>query len=932
MSRLHKHVVSEDEDDKIAELDALDDGPEYGEEDEDDEERGMDWVQQAEEASQTELRRRPRRAAEEEEEEEEEEEMPSAAAAHLAKRPRRPEVEEEVPPAAAAAGAHQAKRSRQPTDGEPQPTPQPAPPPGQESIQGPSRKSVSFAPEPVEAEPLRVDPQAAAAAEAAAADEVSMALRRIKAHISNASKFAKASPLLRKLLAGEMLKRQQHGSALFEAVRAAFNEPVHCTDLLVHREFMKLIGLVSNRPELFGKAERSHLDTYRILGYIQNEMRTDDNFEFAKALAKVREEADALPDVGPDDEEVYDHLCTAAGGIMSLTGLTLSPWTAPGSAHAGTANKVALLMDQYEERMEEHQQLVRHHKKEWAKYEALQAAAVSKPKEEDVELDPFGLDSLLGGPAKAGKEPPVPPPPPPEPPVLPSSTSAWSVHEVACMKRAAVLECLHTAKTYHKHAWARTGVELLVEHCHEQKQHFVSAHQSQIEDLMTWVRQQRALRKKDRLSHCDRKDSSRRSSDGAGSPAESRNRQAGHVGDIFCEGKSHRILANSSMFLYIEGMRSLPRPNYSRIGNLTGSGIDYQSTAAPKTGQHSVSDDLRDEALSKFFDSSKLSWTCQPTSGGVNNVVNYVNTSDGEKYVMRVYNNGNDSVKPAFEMDLLDKLSKIELSFKTPEPVLSLEGKPTVLLSSGTLAKTTSPEEVGRATGELCNAMTSIETTIGNTKAPMAPYWKLFLAHWATKNDSSIFYNEVETNPRFNECREAIDYLTAEIRKVETQLLVWREMGLPEQLIHGDLHYDNVMVLGDKVSGLLDFEFCVYDWRCMELAVALSKYVGEEEPIPLIRNFVRGFVKHIALSDAEIDLMPDLINLRIFSNVVFFTGRAIAGEDDIDSLTSRAGTYAKRVNSSAGPIFYLMANPLAEPRQGGPPPHSPALAETTSSS
>jgi hypothetical protein len=47
--------------------------------------------------------------------------------------------------------------------------------------------------------------------------------------------------------------------------------------------------------------------------------------------------------------------------------------------------------------------------------------------------------------------------------------------------------------------------------------------------------------------------------------------------------------------------------------------------------------------------------------------------------------------------------------------------------------------------------------------------------------------------------------------------------GPGAQLIHGDLHYDNVMVVDDAVSGLLDFEFCAYDWRAMELAVALSK-------------------------------------------------------------------------------------------------------------
>ena len=29
---------------------------------------------------------------------------------------------------------------------------------------------------------------------------------------------------------------------------------------------------------------------------------------------------------------------------------------------------------------------------------------------------------------------------------------------------------------------------------------------------------------------------------------------------------------------------------------------------------------------------------------------------------------------------------------------------------------------------------------------------------------------------------------------------------MPIQYIHADLHYDNVMVVGDQVSGLLDFE------------------------------------------------------------------------------------------------------------------------------
>jgi Ser/Thr protein kinase RdoA (MazF antagonist) len=36
---------------------------------------------------------------------------------------------------------------------------------------------------------------------------------------------------------------------------------------------------------------------------------------------------------------------------------------------------------------------------------------------------------------------------------------------------------------------------------------------------------------------------------------------------------------------------------------------------------------------------------------------------------------------------------------------------------------------------------------------------------------------------------------------------------LPKQLIHGDLHYDNILCENGQVTGLLDFEFCAFDWR-----------------------------------------------------------------------------------------------------------------------
>lgn len=35
------------------------------------------------------------------------------------------------------------------------------------------------------------------------------------------------------------------------------------------------------------------------------------------------------------------------------------------------------------------------------------------------------------------------------------------------------------------------------------------------------------------------------------------------------------------------------------------------------------------------------------------------------------------------------------------------------------------------------------------------------------------------------------------------------------QLIHGDIHTDNILMIDNKIVGILDFEFVAEDWRPM---------------------------------------------------------------------------------------------------------------------
>jgi len=82
----------------------------------------------------------------------------------------------------------------------------------------------------------------------------------------------------------------------------------------------------------------------------------------------------------------------------------------------------------------------------------------------------------------------------------------------------------------------------------------------------------------------------------------------------------------------------------------------------------------------------------------------------------------------------------------------------------------------------------------------------------------------------------------------------------------------------------------------------LSKYAGEKDAtgastaMAYFVDFIDGFAEKGVLTTEEIALVPELINLRILSNVVYFVGRALGGEDDISSLTTRIANYCGRVD------------------------------------
>merc|ERR1712048_39814 len=311
--------------------------------------------------------------------------------------------------------------------------------------------------------------------------------------------------------------------------------------------------------------------------------------------------------------------------------------------------------------------------------------------------------------------------------------------------------------------------------------------------------------------------------------------------------------------------------------------------------------ELAVEALGFWVD-SPASIPMEATSGGVNNIVQYVDLPEGKK-LLRIYNNGLDTPRVKFEHAILEKLNaEHTFPFKVPNFLKSKTGTSFVKLSNGAeaclcdfiegeLPKLTCVEEIGEASGALCTAMGKLEgVDLAGSSTPHDDMWK---NHHALTRDG--FVAEMKSSAFDGPLRKVADEMMEETLEV-TRKCQEEYSSLPRQLIHADMHYDNILTKDGKVTGILDFEFAAYEWRAMELAICLSKYAGEDDALQYFDEFIKGYAKTAVLTKPEAIAMPDLINLRTLSNIAYFVGRSIAKEDDISALTTRIENYAKRIN------------------------------------
>lgn len=120
--------------------------------------------------------------------------------------------------------------------------------------------------------------------------------------------------------------------------------------------------------------------------------------------------------------------------------------------------------------------------------------------------------------------------------------------------------------------------------------------------------------------------------------------------------------------------------------------------------------------------------------------------------------------------------------------------------------------------------------------------------------------------PLLDRCGESLDAIAPGLHADIAFALGDLMMTWPAQLdacaIHADLFPDNVLMLGDRVTGLIDFYFACTDLRLYDLAVMHAAWsfdaTGRDHDAAVGDALIEGYAKHYPLTDEERAAFDDL--------------------------------------------------------------------------
>lgn len=232
---------------------------------------------------------------------------------------------------------------------------------------------------------------------------------------------------------------------------------------------------------------------------------------------------------------------------------------------------------------------------------------------------------------------------------------------------------------------------------------------------------------------------------------------------------------------------------------------------------------------------------------------NFLLQTDRDRFILTLYEKRVDANDLPFFLKLLDHMAERDqpvppaIADNTGRQIQSVNGRPACLivflpgLSPGepNIAQSRS---AGAALGKLHQSLVDFDETRPNT---------LSLPGW---------------HELAERCGDALDDIAAGLGQAVNEELAFLDAHWPSELphsaIHADLFPDNVLMLDDKVTGIIDFYFACTDIRAYDLAVTHAAWCFDDDGTGFDAQrsaaLIAGYAEQFPLSDAERKALPIL--------------------------------------------------------------------------
>ncbi|MGW7680285.1 phosphotransferase enzyme family protein [Kribbella sp. NPDC054772] len=257
----------------------------------------------------------------------------------------------------------------------------------------------------------------------------------------------------------------------------------------------------------------------------------------------------------------------------------------------------------------------------------------------------------------------------------------------------------------------------------------------------------------------------------------------------------------------------------------------------------------------------------RPVGAGTNNTAYYV----GDEFVLRIYRNA----ASAYEHAVLRALDG--LSFAVPVPIPADDGativREPVTASLSRRLPGEHPDRDDAVQAAACGrALAELDDVLGQLDPAGLPASQMW--------DGDL----TAIHPRVPDLALVIGGVPVDHRADVERILrsVRPRTDLPRQIIHGDFAVTNVLMVGDRVTAILDFETAGPGYRAMDLAVG-AYFFGQVGAA--LRH---GYLERFPLSEAELEALPELELMREATSMVHWYGRYLDGLITAQDVAARA--------------------------------------------